>query len=229
MVDNSFKGTIQELLTAAYPNTAFAGRYSLRATHPADPHPETKVGYAFHQPARPRWRGAPRAGAANLDGTDPGNRRRRVGDRAHPARPRHRPPRDRARWSAAAAPAHHHRSATRPQPSADPRLLSGHRGAGGEQGRRTPRGARHRSPSGGTLGILRRRHHRTGTRRHPGRVHRAAARLDRTRPDHSANMALSTFTFCSIPDPAAAARAAYRVLVPGGRFVLAEHGPSRHA
>ncbi|MBW0106307.1 methyltransferase domain-containing protein, partial [Pseudonocardia sp. KRD-291] len=47
-------------------------------------------------------------------------------------------------------------------------------------------------------------------------------------PDHSTDTVLSTFTFCSIPDPAAAARAAYRVLVPGGRFVLAEHGPSRH-
>lgn len=48
-------------------------------------------------------------------------------------------------------------------------------------------------------------------------------------PDHSADTVLSTFTFCSIPDPGAAARAAYRVLVPGGRFVLAEHGPSQHA
>ncbi|MFF3442899.1 class I SAM-dependent methyltransferase [Streptosporangium sp. NPDC002721] len=45
-------------------------------------------------------------------------------------------------------------------------------------------------------------------------------------PDGSADTVLSTFTMCTIPDPAAAAREAYRVLRPGGRFVLAEHGPS---
>jgi ubiquinone/menaquinone biosynthesis C-methylase UbiE len=48
-------------------------------------------------------------------------------------------------------------------------------------------------------------------------------------PEESADTVVSTFTFCSIPDPGAAARAAYRVLVPGGRSVPAEHGPSRHA
>lgn len=45
-------------------------------------------------------------------------------------------------------------------------------------------------------------------------------------PDRVADTVLSTFTMCTIPDPVAAAREAYRVLKPGGRFVLAEHGPS---
>jgi ubiquinone/menaquinone biosynthesis C-methylase UbiE len=45
-------------------------------------------------------------------------------------------------------------------------------------------------------------------------------------PDGSADTVVSTFTLCAIPDPAAAAREAYRVLRPGGRFVLAEHGPA---
>ncbi|MDN5932924.1 MAG: hypothetical protein L0I24_17975, partial [Pseudonocardia sp.] len=66
LVDNSFKGTIQELLTAAYPDTTFTGRYALHATHPDDPHPDdphpdSKTGYAFHQPAGARWRGIPEA------------------------------------------------------------------------------------------------------------------------------------------------------------------------
>lgn len=45
-------------------------------------------------------------------------------------------------------------------------------------------------------------------------------------PDGSADTVVSTFTLCTIPDPLAAAREAYRVLRPGGRFVLAEHGPA---
>lgn len=61
LVDNSFKGTIQELLTAAYPDTTFTGRYALHAGHPDDPHPDSKTGYAFHQPAGHRWRGVPEA------------------------------------------------------------------------------------------------------------------------------------------------------------------------
>lgn len=46
-------------------------------------------------------------------------------------------------------------------------------------------------------------------------------------PGESADSVVSTYTFCSIPDPLAAAREAFRILRPGGRFVLAEHGPTR--
>ncbi|ETK34070.1 class I SAM-dependent methyltransferase [Microbispora sp. ATCC PTA-5024] len=51
-----------------------------------------------------------------------------------------------------------------------------------------------------------------------------AQRLDL--PDGVADTVVSTFTMCTIPDPLAAAREASRVLKPGGRFVLAEHGPA---
>jgi len=45
-------------------------------------------------------------------------------------------------------------------------------------------------------------------------------------PDDSIDSVVSTFTFCTIPDPLLAAREAFRVLRPGGSFLLAEHGPS---
>lgn len=48
-------------------------------------------------------------------------------------------------------------------------------------------------------------------------------------PDGCADTVVSTFTFCTIPDPGAASREAYRVLRPGGAFVLAEHGPTTGA
>ncbi|AII11161.1 class I SAM-dependent methyltransferase [Rhodococcus opacus] len=45
-------------------------------------------------------------------------------------------------------------------------------------------------------------------------------------PDASVDTVVSTFTFCTIPDPLKASKEALRVLVPGGRIVLAEHGPA---
>ncbi len=47
-------------------------------------------------------------------------------------------------------------------------------------------------------------------------------------PDASVDAVVSTYTFCTIPDPAAAARSAWRVLRPGGVFVAVEH-PARSA
>lgn len=43
----------------------------------------------------------------------------------------------------------------------------------------------------------------------------------------SVDTVVSTYTFCTIPDPLAAARQAFRVLRPGGAFVAVEHGPAR--
>lgn len=48
-------------------------------------------------------------------------------------------------------------------------------------------------------------------------------------PDASADTVVSTFTICTIPDPVAALREVHRVLRPGGRCVLVEHGPSDNA
>jgi hypothetical protein len=45
LVDTSFKGTVQELLTAAYPESRFTGRYLFLGNSPADRHPGTKHGY----------------------------------------------------------------------------------------------------------------------------------------------------------------------------------------
>ncbi|MBT2597999.1 class I SAM-dependent methyltransferase [Arthrobacter sp. ISL-72] len=48
-------------------------------------------------------------------------------------------------------------------------------------------------------------------------------------PSESADTFISTFTFCTIPDPLAASREAYRILRAGGVFVLTEHGRSTRA
>ena len=43
-------------------------------------------------------------------------------------------------------------------------------------------------------------------------------------PDASCDTALSTFTLCTVPDPAAVLREIRRVLKPGGTFHFVEHG-----
>jgi len=45
-------------------------------------------------------------------------------------------------------------------------------------------------------------------------------------PDESFDSVVSTFTLCTIPDPAAALGQMRRVLKPGGRFYFVEHGRS---
>ncbi|GGM23545.1 hypothetical protein ACFFX1_10480 [Dactylosporangium sucinum] len=49
LVDSSLKGTVQELLSAAYPATAFTGRYAFLSQLPGDPHPGSKHGYVMHR------------------------------------------------------------------------------------------------------------------------------------------------------------------------------------
>lgn len=46
-------------------------------------------------------------------------------------------------------------------------------------------------------------------------------------PAGSADTVVSTYTFCTIPDPGAAVAAAWQVLRPGGTLVAVEHGPAR--
>ncbi len=48
LVDTSYKGTVQELLAALYPETRFQGRYAFFGESPSDPHPGSKTGYAVH-------------------------------------------------------------------------------------------------------------------------------------------------------------------------------------
>ena len=43
-------------------------------------------------------------------------------------------------------------------------------------------------------------------------------------PDHSFDCVVSTFTLCTIPDPAKALAQMRRVLKPGGKLFIAEHG-----
>ncbi|WP_344162044.1 ABC transporter permease [Nocardiopsis rhodophaea] len=65
LVDTSFKGTVQELLSAAYPNTEFTGRYAFYSQSPEDPHPGTKIGYVFHQEVSDSWKGLPKPDLPN--------------------------------------------------------------------------------------------------------------------------------------------------------------------
>ncbi|BCJ46197.1 hypothetical protein GCM10010168_51460 [Actinoplanes ianthinogenes] len=54
LVDTSFKGTVQELLTAAYPQSEFTGRYLFFGASPDDRNPGTKHGYELElEPVAP--------------------------------------------------------------------------------------------------------------------------------------------------------------------------------
>jgi len=59
LFDTSFKGTVQELLTAAYPETRFNGRYAFLGESPHDPHPGSKRGYEVHLSAAETRGGLP--------------------------------------------------------------------------------------------------------------------------------------------------------------------------
>ncbi|MBF6169107.1 hypothetical protein IU486_30850 [Streptomyces gardneri] len=48
LVDSGLKGSVQEMLTAAYPAASFFGHYAFFAASAHDPHPGTKRGHALH-------------------------------------------------------------------------------------------------------------------------------------------------------------------------------------
>ncbi|MBF6290196.1 hypothetical protein [Nocardia cyriacigeorgica] len=48
LVDTGLKGSIQEMLAAAYPQTNFVGHLAFHASTIADPHPGSKRGYVLH-------------------------------------------------------------------------------------------------------------------------------------------------------------------------------------
>ena len=64
--------------------------------------------------------------------------------------------------------------------------------------------------------------------RHEGLVHRVELRVGDVQhldlPDASVDSVVSTYALCTVPDPAAALGEAARVLTPGGRLLLVEHG-----
>jgi hypothetical protein len=49
LIDTSFKGTVQELLSAAYPEIHFEGMYLFHRAADDDPHPGSKTGYLIHE------------------------------------------------------------------------------------------------------------------------------------------------------------------------------------
>jgi hypothetical protein len=57
--DTSFKGTVQELLAAIYPETTVTGRYAFFGESPHDPHPGSKKGYEVHLAADQTRQGRP--------------------------------------------------------------------------------------------------------------------------------------------------------------------------
>lgn len=64
--------------------------------------------------------------------------------------------------------------------------------------------------------------------RHEGLLHRVELRVGDVQhldlPDGSVDSVVSTYALCTVPDPAAALSEAARVLAPGGRLLLVEHG-----
>jgi hypothetical protein len=50
LADTSYKGTVQELLAAQYPDVEFRGHYLFLAESPQDPHPGSKTGHVLHVP-----------------------------------------------------------------------------------------------------------------------------------------------------------------------------------
>lgn len=53
IVDTGYKGSIQEMLAAAYPDVSFTGHYVFYSAAPDDPHPGTKRGHVFDAGAGP--------------------------------------------------------------------------------------------------------------------------------------------------------------------------------
>ncbi|WP_345673425.1 ABC transporter permease [Yinghuangia aomiensis] len=61
LVDDGYKGTIQEMLAGLYPEVDFHGRYTFFAASPHDLHPGNKQGYALHLHADETWQGTPKS------------------------------------------------------------------------------------------------------------------------------------------------------------------------